>query len=884
MPSSACFAGDAFRSLTDPTANSCGAARAPQQKTPGLAEVNNKKLLESPKCASFGPLTGVTPSSSFTKNFRSTTSGACNSSSKDNSVKEKPVLVERSNNCDSSITSIATAPPALASEPKPAAAAALPSAHVMPSPRVGDPQQPPTPQDKKEEAGDGEFSAVSVALMASGLAWVRRQTRARYGTEQSRYPLDKALQDQRKQLQQQQQQERQQQQQQPPKGHHLLKKASSADSASARAAAASSSSNQLGVTASGTTTTLLPLSPPRQYSGGDGNSDELQIQSCPTSPFFVANPTSTESPVFTELAKHALASNSMVNTSPSWSSCPDTIATNNAATGVNTTAAVDDSVVLTTVSSQVAKQEEEDDDVICPPTPVQQQDTSSQEEAPSSTTPAAEAGAVPTNEVVEVELAPSLNPINTIYSLSSLLGVTPPTCSDTVDVIDNEVQHMDAIKDDGNSADDDDAQFKLDAECYVYGYNYGYYSNYHYNNHGYNHDAAAAAAAAVEPRIIPEEVHDYDGGIVPLGIFCQDEGVSSSTTNASESGSKYDLTKSPMRSAIDQILTRIGSTDCDDIDIQAFREAVENHDEADDDDSDSDANSICWIPPVRCVPELRYDIDRAHATNNYILNPKQMHQIARHVLPKGIAACQWKRLYSLARDGDSFDVCLHYVQNSPKTLLVVRTTRGAIFGGYAGEAWTKEGGGKGVEGRAQYYGNNETCLYTFEQTVAAKKKQATAEVPEGISTTASLAYRYTGDASLNLPSCTSIHNNITTSASKITTDDAVSPPSPPTLAQRIKKSLVDDDEDEDDYESSLPPIQVYKYKGVNRYIQLVDASRRRLAFGGGGDDGSFGLCLEQDFQMGSTGPCDTFDNTPLCEQENFNIVDVEIWGFLTGHF
>ena len=57
-----------------------------------------------------------------------------------------------------------------------------------------------------------------------------------------------------------------------------------------------------------------------------------------------------------------------------------------------------------------------------------------------------------------------------------------------------------------------------------------------------------------------------------------------------------------------------------------------------------------------------------------------------------------------------------------------------------------------------------------------------------------------------------------------------------------------------------------------------------MAFGGGGADGAFGLCVEEDFQTGSTGPCDTFDNEPLCDQETFEIVDVEFWEFLTGVF
>ena len=65
---------------------------------------------------------------------------------------------------------------------------------------------------------------------------------------------------------------------------------------------------------------------------------------------------------------------------------------------------------------------------------------------------------------------------------------------------------------------------------------------------------------------------------------------------------------------------------------------------------------------------------------------------------------------------------------------------------------------------------------------------------------------------------------------------------------------------------------------------MCDVTHKMLAFGGGGDDGAFGLCVEEDFQTGSTGPCDTFDNKPLCNQENFEIVDLEFFEFMTGQF
>lgn len=75
-------------------------------------------------------------------------------------------------------------------------------------------------------------------------------------------------------------------------------------------------------------------------------------------------------------------------------------------------------------------------------------------------------------------------------------------------------------------------------------------------------------------------------------------------------------------------------------------------------------------------------------------------------------------------------------------------------------------------------------------------------------------------------------------------------------------------------------VIAYPWSGANRYVQFCD--HRFLALGGG--DGSFGLCLQDDFTRGSTGHCATFDNEPLHDPEDFLIVDLELYGFLLGQF
>jgi hypothetical protein len=77
-------------------------------------------------------------------------------------------------------------------------------------------------------------------------------------------------------------------------------------------------------------------------------------------------------------------------------------------------------------------------------------------------------------------------------------------------------------------------------------------------------------------------------------------------------------------------------------------------------------------------------------------------------------------------------------------------------------------------------------------------------------------------------------------------------------------------------------VDVYRWTGRNRYIQVCDVQHKMIALGGGGKDGEFGLCVEDDFRIGSTGPCETFNNPPLCKQVQFEIMNVECWGFVSG--
>ena len=206
------------------------------------------------------------------------------------------------------------------------------------------------------------------------------------------------------------------------------------------------------------------------------------------------------------------------------------------------------------------------------------------------------------------------------------------------------------------------------------------------------------------------------------------------------------------------------------------------------------------------IPSVRVDRDDPQP-ETFVLDQPKMNLIARFVLPRTIASCRWRRVYSLARDGDAFEACLGLIRREQRSLMVIRTDDNQIFGGYADSPWRPCHG--------NYYGSAQACLWTFA----------------------------------------------TTSEDQSSTKDS------------------------NKIESSDPhQLKVFKWTGINRYIQLCDVTHRILAFGGGGDSGCFGLCVEKEFQRGSTGPCATFGNEPLCDRELFKIADLEIWGFATGQF
>ncbi|KAJ6790800.1 oxidation resistance protein 1 [Iris pallida] len=68
--------------------------------------------------------------------------------------------------------------------------------------------------------------------------------------------------------------------------------------------------------------------------------------------------------------------------------------------------------------------------------------------------------------------------------------------------------------------------------------------------------------------------------------------------------------------------------------------------------------------------------------------------------------------------------------------------------------------------------------------------------------------------------------------------------------------------------------RLFRATGANRYYYLC--LNDVLAFGGGGN---FALCLDGDLLHGTSGPCDTFGNLCLAHSPEFDLKNVELWGF-----
>jgi len=109
--------------------------------------------------------------------------------------------------------------------------------------------------------------------------------------------------------------------------------------------------------------------------------------------------------------------------------------------------------------------------------------------------------------------------------------------------------------------------------------------------------------------------------------------------------------------------------------------------------------------PVHLVDEPEEDL----RLSPRILNEAMFHQIVNEAIPRSLRIYKWERIFSISRDGDAFITMLEKCSDYKNTLMVIRTTKGHILGGFASEEWR---GQESRQERKTYFGTGTCFLFS----------------------------------------------------------------------------------------------------------------------------------------------------------------------------
>lgn len=199
-----------------------------------------------------------------------------------------------------------------------------------------------------------------------------------------------------------------------------------------------------------------------------------------------------------------------------------------------------------------------------------------------------------------------------------------------------------------------------------------------------------------------------------------------------------------------------------------------------------------------------------------LLTMDMMRQL-RQAMPSSTQLKIWKRLYSLARDGDVFQTFLSSVAGHRQTLLVIQTSTGEMFGGFAEAHWGK----LAMRTDGAYHGTGRSFLFSIDSVEHALQVKAS---------------------------------------------------SPSTIMLSDEASI--------DHVTIHPWQGVNEYS-ILCSIRDGGRLAMGGGAVHGAKDASFGFCVQDHFSKGSSGACATFGNkTSLSSSEHYDIVDFEVYGFV----
>jgi len=252
-------------------------------------------------------------------------------------------------------------------------------------------------------------------------------------------------------------------------------------------------------------------------------------------------------------------------------------------------------------------------------------------------------------------------------------------------------------------------------------------------------------------------------------------------------------------------------------------------------------------------------------------------------LPLGLRESRWVRLYSAERDGSSFNTFLAKVAGCVTSVIVGRTRAGDVLGGFVASPWSKRGrmdtilaGGDG------FYGTGEAFLFEVTKRKVDGRRMGRLN-----------------QSRVRADGCSDFEGSFESEHDVLSGQTAPEGSTDSVPVGEHKEDLAET-------EKQQQRVNIYRWTGANQYFQLCDIQRGRIAMGGGGEESDFGICFEDDFSRGSSGPCDTFGNwRPLamsssstcsitsksqrgrnaalgggCTSTSFDLMDFEVYGFI----
>jgi len=125
---------------------------------------------------------------------------------------------------------------------------------------------------------------------------------------------------------------------------------------------------------------------------------------------------------------------------------------------------------------------------------------------------------------------------------------------------------------------------------------------------------------------------------------------------------------------------------------------------------DDDEEEVSEEPAVSEVPVILDEESPEILIQSPRLIPLSTTQMIHNQLPGIVQHRSWNRLYSISRDGDSFDIFLDKVRGHLNTVILVKTRTNSMFGAFATCCWERPKGGDGKS----FYGVGSSFVFTLD--------------------------------------------------------------------------------------------------------------------------------------------------------------------------